>query len=453
MTYELLFASPEALSEARERAFSAQMDRVFARHAYYRARFGELGLKRRDFSSLADLARLPLTTKAQYVAAPGDFVLDPADGDDLPDALAAPEMRAVWDTMYTTGSTGKPVPFVSTSHDFFRIMELQRNMLSLRGIDARDVIANLFPLTRAPHGAWIRPLHAAAAAGIRIVSALPGNPSPEFTLGRDTDEVVRLVASSGATVLWGVPSYLRQVAARAAELRVDLPAVRMLLVTGEGLPEAARTELVAAFARAGAKAVVSISYGATEMQGGMVECTPGSGYHNPAPDQLLLEVVDPVTHAPLPDGERGMVVLTHLRRSGTVLLRYALGDLSVLSRDPCPHCGATTERLVEMPRRMDSYLKVKGMLVNPEAAVRALEGPLAGREFQLRVERSDPGSALSPDLLLLDVASEGPPVDAGALAACVKQAIGVTPQVRMVGTAQIADPSAGWKAKRFRDAR
>ena len=47
--------------------------------------------------------------------------------------------------------------------------------------------------------------------------------------------------------------------------------------------------------------MISISYGSTEMQGGMVECAPGAGYHNPAPDQFLVEVVDRETHEPLPD--------------------------------------------------------------------------------------------------------------------------------------------------------
>lgn len=45
--------------------------------------------------------------------------------------------------MYTTGSTsGQPTPFVSTSFDFFNILRLQRNMLLLRGVTGRDVIAS-----------------------------------------------------------------------------------------------------------------------------------------------------------------------------------------------------------------------------------------------------------------------------------------------------------------------
>ena len=59
------------------------------------------------------------------------------------------------------------------------------------------------------------------------------------------------------------------------------------------------------------------------MQVGSVECCPDSGYHNPAPDHFYFEIVDPDTHKPLPEGERGLSVLTHLDRRGTVLaLRF-----------------------------------------------------------------------------------------------------------------------------------
>ena len=63
-----------------------------------------------------------------------------------------------------------------------------------------------------------------------------------------------------------------------------------------------------------------------------MECCPDSGYHNPAPDHFYFEIVDPDTHKPLPEGERGLSVLTHLDRRGTVLLRYALGDFAALSQ-------------------------------------------------------------------------------------------------------------------------
>ena len=277
---------------------------------------------------------------------------------------------------------------------------------------------------------------------LRVVAALPGNPSPYFTLGRKLDEVVQIVSRSRATILWGVPSYVRRVVARAEEMRADLRSVRLAFVTGEGLSEPSRDDLTVALRRIGtADAWVSISYGATEMQGGMVECAPGSGYHNPAPEQFHIGVVDPATGAPLPDGKEGLVTLTHLQRTGTVLLRYALGDVSVLSRERCPHCGSWTDRLVAMPRRVDRLVKIKGTLVNPDVLVEATERALGTREFQFSIRRGADGA----DVLALTVAGESHP----GLAELIKAACGITPLVEFAAV----DLAQGWKAKRLVDQR
>ena len=80
--------------------------------------------------------------------------------------------------MYTTVSSGAPTPFVSTAYDFVNILALNRNMLRLRGVTGEDSILNLFPLTKYPHGAFPRVLHAAAACNIPVVSAMPGRANP-----------------------------------------------------------------------------------------------------------------------------------------------------------------------------------------------------------------------------------------------------------------------------------
>lgn len=436
---DLLYASRAEIEAAQERHFRETMQRVREGHPYYRRLFAERGMDAAAFQSLADLARLPLTRKQDYMRDPEAFRIS---NPDLPE-----EMQAVWDVMYTTGSTaGQPTPFVSTSFDFFRILELNRNMLRLRGVRPDDIIANLFPLTARPHGAFIRVMHAAASLSIRVVAALPGKPSAYFTLGHALDEVVDTVARSRATILWGVPSYVRRVVARAEEKAADFRSVRLAFVTGEGLGEPARDDLTAALRRIGSPdAWVSISYGATEMQGGMVECAPGSGYHNPAPEQFHIAIVDPESGAPLEDGKPGLVTLTHLQRTGTVLLRYALGDTSVLSRERCAHCGSFTDRLVAMPRRTDTLVKIKGTLVNPDVLIQAAESVLGGAEFQFVITRGADGDRLAVKLANAALGER--------VAKAVKQAAGVTPSVELAAPGTFADPSTSWKAKRVVDLR
>jgi phenylacetate-CoA ligase len=431
----------------REANFAASMDLLSRGHPRLRRVLADGGFSRCDFASLADLTKLPVSSKREYADAPDQFRLVLPD---LPE-----EMSAVWDVMYTTGSTnGKPTPFVSTTFDFYNILILQRRMLELRGVRPGDSIANLFPLTARPHGAFIRVLHAAAGMNIPVISTLPGNPSPYFTLGNDLDAVVDVLTEAQPTILWGVPSYLRRVLWRVTERGKKLTRVRLAFVTGEGVLDAGRDELMARLRDVGAPSPeISVSYGMTEIQGGLVECAPGNGFHNPVPEQLYFEIVDPETKKPVPDGTPGLILLTHLHRRGTVLLRYAVGDITIRTRERCPHCGRVTDRFMATPYRADDLVKLKGMLVNPAQIAAALEGEPDIAEFQIVAEKSEPGSALSLDVLKIRVVARSAATAAlgDRLTERVKRAVGVTPAIEFV--APTALDTGGWKAKRFVDLR
>lgn len=440
----------KALVALREARLAATLDRVFAAHPHYRRAFAAAGLHRADLTALSDIARLPVTIKAEYIRDPASFQLG-AEG------AADDEETVVWDIMYTTGSSGAPTPFVSTAYDFVNILALNRNMLRLRGVNAADSILNLFPLTKYPHGAFARVLHAASSLNIPVISAMPGRENarrPE--LNNSLDEVVAIAARTRPTILWGVPSYIRRMIGRAEEMNVRIPAVRLVFVTGEGFGEEARSDLIERLKRLGATAPwISVSYGATEMQGGMVECAHGAGYHNPAPDQYLFEAVDPDSKQPVPDGEEGLILLTHLDRRGTVMLRYALGDVARLTRDKCPHCGALTERIVSMPRRVDDLVKIKGMLVNPQSLVEAVLGEPTLLDFQAIVDKENPSDPLSMDrlrLLVVAAADADTALDR-SLAARVQRAIGVTPEVERTEAGDPLLAGRGWKVKPLLDLR
>jgi phenylacetate-CoA ligase len=443
----ILFADPAAVRAVQEANFSATMDRIFSGHRHYRQVLAREGLTRADIRSLDDLHRIPPTRKADYLEHHQDFLLSVPDG--------ALEERVVWETLYTTGSTGSPTPFVSTSHDFYNILTIYRRMLTLRSVGQGDVLANLYPITQYPQGAYIRVMNAASALHIPVVAMLPGRPSPTFRHGSGREQVARALETHGVTAIWGVPSYVRLVLRTAVDLGLRLPRLRHLLVSGEELPDAGRANLVEAAAALGATTTVRASYGATEMQGGFVECAPGAGYHNPAPEEFWIEILHPETHVAMPDGEEGAVAITHLNRRGTVLLRYLIGDVAVRSRARCPHCGATVDRIVSQPRRADSFVKVKGMLVNPALLDRAMDADPLVLDHQFRLRRSDPTDPFSMDELELAVslAPATPEAHDAALVEAVKRAVGVTPRVTRVTHAELVDPGRAWKAKRFIDLR
>ena len=98
-------------------------------------------------------------------------------------------------------------------------------------------------------------------------------------------------------------------------------------------------------------------YGTTEMGfGGGVECSALQGYHLREAD-LFIEIVDPVSGLPQPDGIRGEVVFSTLTRRGMPLLRYRTGDISRFLTDPCP-CGTVLRRLDAIRGRLTDFVRL-----------------------------------------------------------------------------------------------
>ncbi|CAN0223821.1 unnamed protein product, partial [Phaeothamnion confervicola] len=358
------------LAALREDRLRRTLQAVAAAHPFYRARFREHGIKVAGIRTLDDLQAMPLTTKNDYIADPEAFRLRPAD---LP-ADSSIEERVLWDVAYTTGTTsGKPSPFYNTAHDAYGIWDQARRCNEAEGLRAGDRIANLYPLTDFPTGAFLSVIRSAMIAGLPVVHGLTGSAHSKFKVRNSLAEALDIVLGLRPTVLWGVPSFIRRFLDEAQRRGADLSAVRLILTSGEPVTPALRAEFKDQLARMGAASVgIRARYAFTEMQGGLVQCTEDAPVQNVCPDLYYLEVVDPESGRRLPDGESGMLTITHLHRRGTVQLRYLVGDIVTLSREPCPHCGRFGERVVGTPRRTGSLVKCRGMLVNAEVVLDTL---------------------------------------------------------------------------------
>jgi phenylacetate-CoA ligase len=448
--YDIYAATPEQLAQFREEAFARTMDRVFAAHPYYQRVFKASGLARDDIRSLRDLSKIPITTKADFMAAPQQFCMGPEGALDDSETV-------VWQVMYTTGSSGAPSPFVMTSYDYISTLAQKRNMLRIRGVTEKDSLLSLFPLTKYPHGAYLGGVNTSPAFSIPVTIALPGRENERHPeIGSRLDEVVAIAGRTKATILQGVPTYIRKVVGRAQELQVNLPETRQVWVTGEGLGDEARADLIARLKLLGARdPEINVAYGLSEIQGGLVECAHGFGYHNPSPDQFLFECVDADTRMPVADGEEGLILLSHLDRRGTVLLRYAVGDMARVTSQRCPNCGMLTERIISMPHRFDGLVKIKGMLVNPLLLVDAIMGERDIVEFQAFVDKEDPTDSLSMDRLLIKLvpkANADGDINKRVLDR-VRRAVSVTPLIEITTSDDPALKSRGWKTKPLIDLR
>jgi phenylacetate-CoA ligase len=139
---DLLRRSKEEIRAIQDQRFRHQIDLCFKAHPYYQEVFARLHLKPNDFQTLGDIYKIPPITKQDYMKNPMAFRLNP-----LPDFL--PQERILWDVSYTTGTTsGVPTPFFNTTHDYYATLEQLRRLSDVTGMTAKDIIVNLFPLTR-----------------------------------------------------------------------------------------------------------------------------------------------------------------------------------------------------------------------------------------------------------------------------------------------------------------
>ena len=106
------------------------------------------------------------------------------------------------------------------------------------------------------------------------------------------------------------------------------------------------------------------NYGSTEMAGGVAaECSYHNGLHIEE-DYYYVEILNPETHKPVPDGEYGELVITPLHHEAMPLIRYCTRDITRIIPEPCP-CGRTHRRIEPVTHRIDDMLLINGTNVFP----------------------------------------------------------------------------------------
>jgi len=191
-------------------------------------------------------------------------------------------------------------------------------------------------------------------------------------------------------------------------------------------------------------------YGLTEIYGpGIgINCDQGTAMHY-WDDYIYIEIVDPETLKPVPDGELGEIVITTLVKEGAPLIRYRTHDLSRIVPGECP-CGCKHPRLDVIMGRTDDMMKIKGVNVFPSQIEEVLRKfPETSSEYQIRISHLD-----GKDTMRIYVETNGS-VDFNDLseriAVAVKSKIGFTPLVKVVELGVL--PRSEKKTKRVIDER
>ncbi|MEQ8762971.1 MAG: AMP-binding protein [Planctomycetota bacterium] len=292
--------------------------------------------------------------------------------------------------IFTTGRSSVPVPFALSLYDIEVLKVAGGRMMDVLEVDpAQDRGVSLFPY--APHLAFWQVVFSGLSKGMLILNTGGGK-----ILG--SDGILNAFQRIRPTVIMGIPGYCYHLLRKARRAGMDLSFVRLVALGGELVSPALKSRLVELLKAMGAQSprVVSV-LGFTEARCCWTECPAeeSTGFHL-YPDLNLVEIVNPETGEPLPDGETGELVYTALDGRGSVLVRYRTGDIvqGGLVHEPCPSCGRTVGRLgTDIQRRSNiktlATSKVKGTLVNLHDLSTMLGSYRAIEEWQIVICKKD----------------------------------------------------------------
>jgi phenylacetate-CoA ligase len=228
---------------------------------------------------------------------------------------------------------------------------------------------------------------------------------------------------------------------RAADLSAS--SVRMLIVAGEAGGSIASTRQRI---EAGWGARVIDHHGLTEVGPISFECweSPGALHVNEA--EYICEVLEPGSDRPVPDGERGELVVTNLGRTSSPLIRYRTGDLVVRRSGPCA-CGRNFARLDGgILARVDDMVNVRGVNVYPSAVESVVRRFTEVGEYRATVSARGALRELSVEIELTPNADEQADV-ARRVADALRESLGLAVPLRVVATNTL--PRFELKARRF----
>jgi phenylacetate-CoA ligase len=323
----------------KERAgFVRRILRETVQYAYEKApaarkKMDEAGVQPKDIQDVADLAKIPLTRKAD---------LKNIQKTELPfGGLAAVPPREMRRIYVSPGPTFDPEGREQTHWRW-------EKAFVAAGFRPGDIVQNTFTYHFSPAGLMFE--EGLIRIGCTVIPAGVGNTEMQAQVLRDLS----------VTGYVGTPSFLMTLLEKAKEMGIvpgDGLQLKVALVAAEMLPESLRRRFQEEF---GIR--VRQAYGTADVGSIGFECSEAKGMH--INDEIVVELIDPASGRQVAPGEIGEVVMT-LPDATYPLIRFATGDLSVYTNDPCP-CGRTSSRLVRIVGRVDQVTKVKGMFVHPE---------------------------------------------------------------------------------------
>ena len=389
---------------------------------FYRRRFAESHIDPDDIRSLSDLSRIPFTTKQDL-------------RDSYPFGMSAVPLSRVVRLHSSSGTTGTPTVILHTQRDLDEWANAVARCLYMVGLRPGDIFQNSSGYGMFTGGLGFQ--YGAERLGMLTVPAAAGN----------TKRQIKFITDFGTTALHAGRLY-EVMEEMGIDPRRDTH-LRTLIIGAEPHSEEQRRRIEQML---GVKAYNS--FGMSEMCGPGVafECTEQNGLHI-WEDYYIVEIVDPMTLEPVPEGEVGELVLTTINREAMPLLRYRTRDLTRILPGECP-CGRHHLRLDRMKGRSDDMIILKGVNIFPiQIETVLMQFAELGNDYLITLTNEEANdlmtvevelNAFSDDYRRLQVLTK-------EITRQLKDEILITPVVRLVSKGSL--PKQEGKAVRVRDLR
>jgi len=330
---------------------------------FYQGKFAEAKIRPSDIKTLADVRKLPFTCNADLRAT-------------YPKGLVTMKEGELLRLHTSSGTTGKPKALFFSRKDIDNAANVVARCFVMTGATPQDIFQNMMTYGLFTGAFMVH--YGAEKLGCMVIPAGPGN----------TERQLMLMQDFRSTILHITPSYALYFAtfleSKGIDPRKDL-AIKSAYVGAEPYTELTRKKI-----EEGLGINVYNCYGLSEMNGPGVgfECQEKHGLHI-WEDNYILEIVDPKTGEPLPDGERGELVLTTLCREAMPIIRYRTHDITSIINEPCP-CGRTHRRINRVTGRSDDMLIVRGVNIFPQQIEQVLMSiPQVGRNYLIQLDGLD----------------------------------------------------------------
>lgn len=428
------FFAPEFETLSRQEIENLQLERLqkTVKHCmnspFYKKRFEENGITCDDIKTLDDLRKIPFTTKQDL-------------RDTYPFGIASVPLDQCVRLHSSSGTTGNPTVILHTAKDLDEWAKAVARCLWMVGCRPDDVFQNTSGYGMFTGGLGFQ--YGAEKLGMLTVPAAAGN----------TRRQLKFFTDFGTTVVHAIPSYAARIYEEMVALGIDPrrdTKLRTLVIGAEPHSEEQRKRIEDML---GVKAYNS--FGMSEMCGPGVafECKEQNGLHI-WEDYYIVEIVDPETLEPVPEGEIGELVLTTINREGMPLLRYRTRDLTRILPGECP-CGRHHKRLDRMKGRSDDMIILKGVNIFPIQIEQVLmQFKELASDFLITLETLGDNDGMTVDVELSELFTD----DFSRLQSLEKEItrrlhdeILVTPKVRLLPKNTL--PKSEGKAVRVRDLR